>query len=222
VLGQAVDHGSRLRRLLAVEGEGVGLERQELAVAPDDLVFVELARLEPGDEQLPDADAVAQAHRVGAPVPVVERADHADAPGIGRPHGEGHAGNPLHFAGMRPQPLVQMQMPAFAQEMDVEFAQHLGEAVGVVDDVLPVEAPHAEPVGEALVSPFDGAGKHAVLVQAGQLGAFLAILVEHPDGLGAGQHGPHAQALSAAALHAQHGEGIALQAGRQAFYGFRR
>jgi hypothetical protein len=74
----------------------VALEPELMPVAREDLVLVELARLEVRDEQLPDARIAAHAHRVIASVPVVERPDHADALGIGGPDRESealHAGN---------------------------------------------------------------------------------------------------------------------------------
>src|SRR3546814_5832102 len=61
-----------------------GLERQQPAVRAEQLVLVDLAGGEAGDEQLPDAAAVTQAHRMPAAVPVVERPDHA------RPRSEEH------------------------------------------------------------------------------------------------------------------------------------
>ena len=58
---------------------------------PSNLVLVERAGREPRDEHLPHARLVALAHRVAAPVPAVEVADHRDAPRVRRPHGEAHA-----------------------------------------------------------------------------------------------------------------------------------
>src|SRR3546814_13449524 len=75
-------------RLLLQEGDGIGLQRQQPAVGSDDLVLVEGAPLQAGNEQLPDADLVTLAHDVAAAVPAVDVAHHADALRVGRPDGE--------------------------------------------------------------------------------------------------------------------------------------
>jgi hypothetical protein len=111
---------------------------------------------------------------------------------------------------VRSQPLVKVQMPAFAQQMDIEIAQHLWEPVGILDDLLAVEAPHSQPVGEAVAGSFDHPGKDAVLVHAGKFSPLLAILVDDAHGLGTGQHGPHAERLRTAALHPEDPEGISF------------
>ena len=58
---------------------GVGLLRQQVAVAIEQLVLVAFAQADMGEEELPYAAFAAQAHRVAAPVPGVEVADDADA-----------------------------------------------------------------------------------------------------------------------------------------------
>src|SRR3546814_5045762 len=78
-------------RLLLQEGDGIALQRQQPAVGSDDLVLVEGAALQAGNEQLPDADLVTLAHDVAAAVPAVEVAHHADAMSVGRPDCEAHA-----------------------------------------------------------------------------------------------------------------------------------
>ncbi|GCC48611.1 hypothetical protein chiPu_0032950, partial [Chiloscyllium punctatum] len=59
------------------------LQRQMLAVAPDDLELVVVADPCPRDEQLPIAGA-AHPHRMPPSIPEIEVADHADSPRIRR------------------------------------------------------------------------------------------------------------------------------------------
>ena len=78
-------HRSSRRPHFAGEAEGVGLERQQLPLGTDDLVFVGGADADTGGEDLPDAAVDALAHLMAPAVPGVEVADHRDAGGIGRP-----------------------------------------------------------------------------------------------------------------------------------------
>ena len=68
-------------------GERVGLQENG-AVGGLDLVFVEVARADAGDEQLPDAARRHPLHRMPAAVPGVESADDADTLRIRCPYGE--------------------------------------------------------------------------------------------------------------------------------------
>ena len=61
------------------------------AIGAENLVFVELARAEARDENLPHAAAVPQPHRMPPPVPGVEVADHRNAARVRRPDREAHA-----------------------------------------------------------------------------------------------------------------------------------
>src|SRR6185369_11124945 len=82
----------RRRRRLGVRGHRVGLLAPH-AVEAEDLVLVAGARLDTGDEQLPDAGVAQRTQRVGAAVPEVEVADDSYAPRVRRPDGEAHAGD---------------------------------------------------------------------------------------------------------------------------------
>src|SRR5713226_1047457 len=112
--------------------------RQQRAAGAEDLVFVDVVRLESRDEDLPDAGPLAQAHRVAPAVPVVEIADHADAPRIGRPYREGEAQHGVAF-----------MMRAFGEEMDVEVAEHRREGIDVVELDGAERALGAQTVAEA-------------------------------------------------------------------------
>ena len=135
VVGEAMDQRGRGGRALGGESHRVGL-RQHLAVGTQDLVLVERTPLDLGHEQLPHPALDALAHRVATAVPAVELADHAHPLGVGGPDREGGAGNALHRARVRTQLLVQAEMGALGQEVDVGLAQHRREAVGVLDQPL--------------------------------------------------------------------------------------
>ena len=78
-------------RSSAPKPTGSALSGSSVAVGADDLVLVDRALADAGDEDLPDAGVDALAHRVAAAVPGVEVADDRDAPRVRRPDGEVHA-----------------------------------------------------------------------------------------------------------------------------------
>ena len=105
-----------------------------------------IAGLDARHEDLPEAVA-AHAHGVAPAVPVVEIADHADAPRIGREHGERDARDALVHERMRAELLVELQVRAFAQQIEVELRQDRRKAIGVLDlDDAFAEA-DAQPIG---------------------------------------------------------------------------
>ena len=134
-VGRAVDDGGVGRRRLGPEGERVGLLTPD-AVAAEDVVPVEGAVLDAGDEQFPDAAAAHRPHRMAGAVPEVEVADHADTAGVRRPDGErraGHrAGQRVVAADMGAEHLPQLLVPAFADEVEVHVAERRQVAVRVV------------------------------------------------------------------------------------------
>ena len=126
-------HGRGGGRPLGQRGHGVGLVAPA-AVRPADVVLVPRARHHPGHEQLPDAGAAQRAHRVRAPVPVVEVADHADAAGVRRPDRErGPAGL---LADVGAEDLPQLLVPALGDQVQVDLAQRRQVPVRVVGDGL--------------------------------------------------------------------------------------
>src|SRR5690242_44772 len=69
------DHRRGVRRTLGSEGVGISLQQREVAAVRLDLVFVAVALAESGNEQLPDAGAGMEPHRMPPAVPVIEVAD---------------------------------------------------------------------------------------------------------------------------------------------------
>ena len=81
-------------------------------------------------------------------IPEIEVADHADPPRIGSEYHESHPIDAVERHRVRTKLVVEPLMGAFAEQIEIEIAQHRGEAVGVLefDDVV-AEA------GAQLVSP---------------------------------------------------------------------
>ena len=111
---------------------GIALELQLAAVARVELVLVELAGAELGHEQLPDARAAAHAHRVIAPVPVIERADDADALGVRRPDREADAAHAGDRALVSAEEAVRVDVAAARESCEVVFVDLERERVRIV------------------------------------------------------------------------------------------
>ena len=67
-----------------------------------------------------------------APVPTVEIPDHTDPLGIRRPGGKPDTANAVHTDQVRAQDIVDMQVAAFLEQVQVEVGDLRGEHVGVV------------------------------------------------------------------------------------------
>ena len=114
------------------KGDRIGLQRQMLAVGVDDVELVVIADAGVRDEQLPIADA-AHPHRMPPRIPVIEIADHADAARVRRQHHEGDALDAVERHRMRAELVIDALMGAFAEQIEIEVAQHGRKAVGVVE-----------------------------------------------------------------------------------------
>ena len=162
--------GPRLGR----ERDRVGLERQQLPVRADDLVLVFVAGARARDENLPVAVA-AHPHGVAPAVPEIEIADHADAPRVRREHHEGDAVDAVVLHRMRAELVVQLQMVAFAEQMQVEVGQDRRKAIGVLQ--LDLVVAEARPQLVMRVERLDRTGEQAGIVNARQI-VDVACLVE--------------------------------------------
>lgn len=78
-------------------------------------------------EEFPDARVLKLAHRVLAPVPVVEIADDTHAGGLRRPNGERHTFRSTVFGYMRAKLFVDLFVTTFAEEMQIDIAKRRGE-----------------------------------------------------------------------------------------------
>jgi hypothetical protein len=119
--------------MLGAEADRVGLQRQDRAVRADDLVFVDRALADAGQEDFPHPGAAAPPHRVAPPVPGVEVAHDRDAPRVRGPDGEMRALRPLMGHHMRAERVPEPVMRALADEVFVDLAQHRAETVGIVE-----------------------------------------------------------------------------------------
>ena len=96
-----------------------------------ELVFLAVGQIR--DEDFPDAGRHEQPHRVHAAVPPVEVADHADAIGVRRPHGEVHAGRRADRDPVRAELLEDAMVRAFAEQVQIEIGEHAAVAIRIVD-----------------------------------------------------------------------------------------
>ena len=97
VIGLRPDQARGLGAILPALRVGIALE-EDGAVSIANFVFIERARTDIRNKQLPDTRAAAAAHGVGAPVPGVEVTGHADAGGVGCPNGEVDAAHTVDVA----------------------------------------------------------------------------------------------------------------------------
>ena len=175
-------HRRRLRRHLGLERVRVGLQ-QQLAVRAEDLVLVARAGSDAGEEQLPDPGRPERAHRVQPAVPRVEVADDADRPGRRRPHRERGAGDRracgwagLHFPEVRAELVVQLLVPALADQVLVELADRRHERVRIVDrELAGVAVVDLEPVAQRQLGVLDHALEHAAGVDLLELDGGVAV-----------------------------------------------
>ena len=124
------------RRWFMIVGKRIALERQQIAVAVEQLVLVLVARSDAGNEELPDPVARMQTHHVAPPVPVVEAADDADARGIRRPDGKPCPPHAVEGSHLGTELLVDVLVGALAEQVEVQVAQRLCKPIRVLDDVF--------------------------------------------------------------------------------------
>ena len=132
-LGDVPDDRGGLGPDLGREAVGVGL-LDEVAVDPAlDLELVDLALDQAGEEDLPEAALSNSASGVGAAVPAVEVADHADPEGVGRPDGEVDPPDPLVGPDVGAELLVALVMRPLAEQMEVVIREDRAEPIRVFE-----------------------------------------------------------------------------------------
>lgn len=162
------DHRGGGRRDLRVAGHRVrplGVR----PVGPADVVLVDGALADTGDEHLPDAGGAERAHREDRAVPVVEVARDPDPAGVRRPHGEAGAGHALVLHRLGPERLPELLVPALADQVEVQFTDGRQEAVRVVhlDRVVLVGDPQTVALGHRRQGQHPGEEAVAVALQFG-------------------------------------------------------
>src|SRR5262249_28094430 len=122
----------------------------------------------------------AAAHRMSPAVPVVEVADDADAPRIGRPGGKADAGNAEQLRRLRPKSFVESLMASFAEQMHIEIAENRWKPIGIVDVALLRWQVQAQPVGHSRMGA-DDAGKEPRRMLALEFRHLRALFVDDAD-----------------------------------------
>ena len=193
---------------LAGQRHRIGLVHH-LLLGIHQLVLVDFTRLQARHEQLPHAGLVAQAHGMAAAVPAVEGADHRDAPGIGRPHGEAHACHAVDLHELCTQAAAEIAMSSLADQVQVDVTEQETEAVGVFRLLNAVGPVNAQPVGEGLVQRDDEQPRRAELAELPL--DTLAVPPQDLHPLGAGQVDPERVPVSLG-MHPQHRERVGMAA----------
>ena len=208
---EITDDRRRSGRLLDLKGERIGLVDQLRSVWRLDLELVEAAGLYSRQEDLPHAAFVTQPHAMPSTVPVVEVADHGDAAGVRRPHGESDACHALHGREMRAQFLVAFGVAAFGEQADIGFAQHRRKPIRIVDFECAADGRHSQPVREPFVCR-NAAGEKALVANTVEIRHRLTARgVKHADrGGGRQKHAHDKRAFRAERVHTEKGEGIAV------------
>ena len=89
-----------------------------------------------GKEYFPNAAADEFAHRINAPVPIVEIADHAHALRVRRPDGEVNSLLIANRPQMRTEFLVKLEMISFGEKMQIHLAHDRSVAIRIVQRPL--------------------------------------------------------------------------------------
>ena len=100
-----------------------------------DFIFVFVAGTRAGHEDFPVAGA-AHLHDMAAAVPSIEVADDADALRIRCPYDKSNAGNAFHIHRMCTELVVQLQVIALAEQIEVELRQDRRNAMDLIHDAI--------------------------------------------------------------------------------------
>ena len=99
-------------------------------------VFVGLAGTQPGDKKLPDAATATDPHRMTAPIPVIEITDYTDTFRGGGPDAETYPVDAVDLILVCTEYAVNMPVPSFSKQVQVEFRQLCRETVRVIGHML--------------------------------------------------------------------------------------
>ena len=205
-------NGTVLWADLVLEAVGIGLLVAVPLLRPD-LVFVEGALGQPGDEQFPDA-AEALLHGMVTPVPGIEIPEDRHAHGVRSPEAEHHAADAIPFGDMSTHPFPDVVMVALGKEMAVHLTHPFTpEGPGVVLFMGDAAAKHPNPVVAAGVLAQLGLEHPGVM---GRLHRKLLIAQQQGHGLGF-RHPDPDDPVTLQGLGAEHREGMIVAAVRQSF-----
>src|ERR1019366_5605502 len=88
------------------------------------------------------------AHRMAAPVPLIERTHDANAASIWGPNGEADAADAIDRREMGPEFLVCVPVCPFGQQMDVDLAEQRRKPIWIFDFVIVSADREAQPIGK--------------------------------------------------------------------------
>ena len=205
-----VDDGGGAGEPLGPEAEGIGLQGQEVAFGAYDLVLVKGALADPRDEDLPHPHPRVLSHSVPPSIPQIELPDHRDAAGVRRPDGEARAGDAFELHRVRSELLVEREVAALTEEVEVLLAENRGEPVRVVDLDFSVPLPRdPEPVWH---HPCDGAGEEPVRVYRIERAQDISTIGYDLHCARPRQKSPHHEAVLRT-VHPEEGERVGVVAG---------
>ncbi len=209
------DDGSALWRVFGLLGEGVGLFGHEVAEPVLDLVLVDGADPDAGQEDFPHAALEADAHGMAPSVPVVEIAQHAHLPRVRRPDRERRAVDTVDRRRVRTEFLEDAQVVSLDQQMNVQLAEHRSEPVRVLEVVLlAVVGLDAKAILERLLAALDDSREEPLVAHARQIGDRLSgLVVDDGDGARLRLIGPYHHlrfAVRGLGVHTQDREWVAV------------
>src|SRR6266404_8147076 len=174
----------------------------------DNLVFVELAGTQAGQEELPEPADIP--HRHPPAVPRIEIADHADPTGVRRPHRKGDALDTLVDNRVRPELAIARQMVALGEQVGVEFTENRGKPIDIVELVLHCASRYAQAIAEELLAIGDGGDEETVGMDPYALGRdFAGRRIDHSHLLRGRQHRTDGNSAWGP-VHAKNGERVAV------------
>src|SRR5579884_898857 len=114
------NNAGSLRSQFGGKAIGVSLVNFVVVEARIDGILIEIANLRARHERFPDSQlAMAQVHRVGAAIPVIETANYRDSKRVGRPDREMDTSYPIFDAGVRPHFLIDAIISPLPKKIEV-------------------------------------------------------------------------------------------------------
>ena len=197
------DDRRRARRKLSLLGDRVCLVGDMSPVRSENVELVAGSRTQTRDENLPNTRRRPQPHRMPAPVPGIEVADHRHALGIRCPHREAHAFHPVHRYDVGTESFGKFEVPTLVEQMKIEIAQGGTKGIRVfslLDGPGPLDA---DPIGTGLRNrPLEQAG-YAPRLQRTQGSPVLAA--DYLDAIGTRHEHTH-DSVRAVFVRSQHGK----------------
>src|SRR5215813_8575983 len=144
-MSRRLDNDRRgLWRPLRALGLRIRLERQQLTIGAEDLIFVEMTGAQTGYEQFPEPADIA--HRHPPAVPAVEITDNADPTRIRCPYGKRDALHTPMDERMCSELAVAREMITLGEQVNVDLPENLRKRIEVIEFALGTAARHAQPV----------------------------------------------------------------------------